>query len=249
MSGSVLFVLNNVMVLIVAIALAELSFGDREPWRKGFAVLAAFPVVALATLVLADTFFGLSRGSVSTVVVLLGVCSCAVWWRRQARAGLGGPGEREEGVLDELVRADPATRLGVGLSGGLFVAWMVCTLVLATRFLWDDYVYHAALPARWLTNGSLSFDALTFQSYYPLNAELFSLWFLLPVSGDGLASAAVFFWGLLACASIALLASRTGGSPVSGVFAVGLFLLSSVVWDEGNKFSASDLAATASLLA
>ena len=142
----------------------------------------------------------------------------------------------------------PARREGAGsrvllaLLLGLCAWWVLSTAGSGTRFVWDDLTYHAAIPAAWLQSGSLAVPPLTYQAYYPANAELLTLWFLLPVGHDGFANLAVLAWVLLLVAAGTVLARRLGHPPALARAALAAVLVSSGMRFFAGTFSANDLA-------
>jgi len=248
MSGAYLFVLVNGLAILVSLALSEWGFRGRESWRRGFGALAAFPIVCVGSLIAANAISGLRASTLLGVLAILAILAGAGLVRAR-RSGPPIPAAPPAATPADPGGADALRLIALGLSGGLLAAWTGRTLLGGTRFVWDDLTYHATLPAWWLTSESLSLGALTFQAYYPLNAELFSLWFLSALGSDAFASAAVFFWGVLAASAVAILVRALAGpGPATGLV-VAVLLGSNVVWNRGNTFSATDLASAACLLA
>ena len=116
MVGGLLFVLDNVMALAVALALGVVGFGGREPWRPLFAALALFPLVAAASLVLTAGMLPLTPVTTTGVLLLLAVpASFALWRRRASFAGaLPSPASAPE--------TDVARLVTLGLAAGLCAA-------------------------------------------------------------------------------------------------------------------------------
>jgi arylsulfatase A-like enzyme len=249
LTGAALFAAHQCLAAAVALALAELAFRGREPWRRGLAALAAFPLVACGALLLANHALGLRRDAVTALLAAMGVPGLlflSFRWRRRPLAGgagapAAGPPAREAG--------DPLELACLGLAGGLLAAFAFKTALLGTSFIWDDLSYHAVLPARWLADGAISVPPFTFQAYFPFNAELLSLWFSLPFGRDAWASLGAATWGSLAAVSLALLAREIGGRGLAVVATLALFFASYVVWFPVRSYSATDLAAAAACLA
>lgn len=240
MLDGLLFTLNQGLAAALSLALARAVFAGDEPWRRAFAALAAFPLIAAASILLANHLLGLSAAATTAVLLGAGLAALRLRGRVAPRAVVPSATPR---------RRDPLARVAVALAAGLGLTWLVRTALLGTSFVWDDLSYHAALPARWLSEGSISVVPFTYQTYFPQNAELLSLWFVLPFGRDAHANLAALTWGAVAAASIALLARAIGGRGLAPAAAVTLFFASSVVWLPAGTFSATDLAGTATLLA
>ncbi|MCH2171611.1 hypothetical protein MK489_12575 [Myxococcota bacterium] len=251
MTGAFSFVVGNALALAAAVGLASWAFSGREHWRRAFGALAAYPLICMAAVALASLSGDLSgMGPMWTAGAMAGGVALAHLAKKRTRPGTDRwplPEPTSQGAHSE--PGNPAQRAALGLAGGLLAAWAFTTLLLGTQFVWDDLSYHAALPARWLANGQLGLAPLTFQAYYPLNPEVFALWFLAPLGSDAYASAGVFYWGVLASASVALLARGIAGPGVAPPLCIAFLLTSNVVWNRSHTFTATDLAATASLLA
>ncbi len=245
MTRIVLFALLNGLAVAVAAAAARALLGAGSAWRVRLGTLALLPVVIQLAVLGANHSTGLSaRGLLIWIAGAGALLSALSLGRRRARAAAAEPAR-----APSQAGGDPLDWLGTALAGALLTAWLVKTAWLGTSFVWDDLTYHAALPALWLQSGAIAHAAQPFQTYYPLNAELVSLWLLLPLRADAHASLAIALWGLLAVASLARLARGLGASADAAALAVALFLASQVVWNPSNGFSGSDLAGAAALLA
>jgi hypothetical protein len=88
-----------------------------------------------------------------------------------------------------------------------------------------------------------------YHAYFPFNAELFTVWFLLPFSGDALASLSGLTWTITAAVALGGLATSRGTGRLGGVLAPTLFLSSSVTIYAATTFSAVDIVGAAPVLA
>jgi len=245
MRGGALFLWNQCLAIAVALALAELAFRGREPWRRGLAALGAFPLVATGALLVANHLFGLERLAVSALLGALGAPSLLFLWRRWPFAGP----DVARPAATAPAPGDPLALASLALAGGLLAAFAFKTALLGTSFIWDDLTYHAVHPTRWLVDGAIRLVPFTFQSYFPMNAELLSLWFVLPFGRDAHASLAALCWGIVAATSLGLLARELGGRGLAVSGTLALFFASYVVWFPSRSYSATDLAAAAACLA
>lgn len=145
----------------------------------------------------------------------------------------------------------PTSRVGAvaaALGGSVALVWAWALVAGPTEFSWDDLSYHAAVPGWWLRHGTLAVAPLTYQAYYPFNAELLSLWTLLPVHADTQSGHARLLWAVMALAAAAVVARRLGQPP----------LVAALVWAAAfagatrrfiEDFTAPDLALAAATLA
>ncbi|MCM8787147.1 MAG: hypothetical protein NC935_03745 [Candidatus Omnitrophica bacterium] len=132
---------------------------------------------------------------------------------------------------------------------GVIILWLYNTILEGSRFSWDDFTYHASIPTHWLLKEKIFFVPYPYQTYYPFNAEIISLWFMLPFRSDTFVSISGLCFCLLAIISMFQLMKACGCSMITSYFTVALFLLSPSIQKTAQTFSANDLAAPAMLLA
>ena len=118
-----------------------------------------------------------------------------------------------------------------------------------TKFGWDTLTYHGVSPAWWLQQHSLGLAPYNYQSYYPMNVELASLWFMLPFRIDAHANLAVFLWLSIILASFWVHARRLAFPPLLCAIALACFLFSPKVQARFTYFTSGDLALAAMLSA
>jgi hypothetical protein len=210
------------------------------------AILAGFPVVALFALILVGTVAGLHTVYILGLLILVVVALSVVIWKKK------------DTEPTELVRAPAASSSAEELCAqnialALFAAFggilTIRTFWNGTSFFSDDYAYHATAVAHWMVQHDLSTPSYNFAGYYPLNAELFSLWFCLPLHQDAWASLSGLYWILFTAAAAIALSLAQNLTPFAGLM-VGAMIASSpnLVW-QARTFSATDLAAAGLILA
>jgi hypothetical protein len=111
--------------------------------------------------------------------------------------------------------------------------------------VFDDITYHAAVPVQWFLEGEIAYSTLTYQSYYPFNAELPGTWALVLDSHLGNSGA-----GILCIVALVVLAAvafsenlGVGAPPVLALLA--MVLTSTRMLHFSRTFSANDLTVTA----
>jgi hypothetical protein len=248
MMSQTAFVVGNVLALVNAILIADIAMRGRGPWRYAMAVLSAYPCVVLAAVLLLGSIGQLSVASVTATLVGSAMVSGLVaWWRRS------GPHTHQASLTKSPETGEGAERLreilAVAIFGGLAGAFASRACLAGTDFSRDALSYHAAAAAQWLVDGCISIVPFNYHAYYAYNAEVLSLWFMLPFRGDAMASLSSLYWATLAvAASMAILAER--GARTSTVALCGALVLSvRVVMDSAASFSAVDLAGAALCLA
>ncbi len=123
--------------------------------------------------------------------------------------------------------------------------WVVLLVLRGTTFGVDDLSYHAAVVAHWIVDGRMSLAPFNYHGYYPFNAEVLALWFILPFHADGWASLSGLYWGMLiAGAGISILVAQGYPRAIS-LFVGALLLISPVLVNAARSFSAVDLASPA----
>ena len=231
-TGGLLFIwINTLLALLVARLVRRLL-----PRAHVTTIVLAWLVVFVAT---ADLCL-LGLGTIGFLRPLpLGVLVTLLYFvERVVPAGVAASDGRVRRV------PSPATsgRIALALVGGLTVWWGVHTIAAGVGFVWDDLAYHAAIPAWWLREAALTVPPLTYQSYYPANAELFSVWFLLPFGRDAYANLTVFTWVALVLAACAVITRGLGHSAPVACAAMTCFLVSPEVRFFAGTFCANDLA-------
>jgi hypothetical protein len=242
-----LFVLSNTLAAAIAYLAADMAMAGREPWRRALAAVAGFPVVVLVVVLILGSVGHLSAGSTVLMVGVAAAAMTAVRWGLQAKGGAKSTavvGQHKTPESENLVRLISLTLLG-GFSG---VA-IVHSSVLGTSFHFDDLSYHAPAVAHWIVDGRISLAPFNYHAYYPFNAEVLSLWFMLPFHSDGLASLSGLYWeGLTVIASAALVLAQ-GQSRTTAVLLGALLLGSPILMRAARTFSAVDVAGPALMLA
>ncbi|MBW2288868.1 MAG: hypothetical protein JRG90_13700 [Deltaproteobacteria bacterium] len=133
---------------------------------------------------------------------------------------------------------------GASILGGLATLWIFEVAAAGTPFLYDDLTYHATSSAWWIQQATLSLPPFTYQGYYPQNAELMNLWFMLPLRGDSHANLSVLLWLALSVSSLLAIAHTFAGSRALAFFAAAGLMASPEIRFFSGSFSAGDLAAT-----
>ncbi len=97
-------------------------------------------------------------------------------------------------------------------------------------------------PAWWARAGALELVPLTYQAYYPANAELFALWFVVPFPTDALANASVLVWMALVVLACATIAHEQDLARLPVALALACFVFSPEIGFFAESYCANDLA-------
>ncbi len=149
----------------------------------------------------------------------------------------------------EAVVRDWPDGLGVASLGAVVGFWAGATLLGGTDYAWDDLTYHAASPGWWMQSASLDVAPFTYQAYYPLNAEVLSLWFMLPFAHDVHVNVGVFLWMALAASSALAIASSLGQNRAGAMCWAAVFLGAPPVRVLAHSFTPTDVAVGALAMA
>ncbi len=246
MTEQVLFFSASVAVVVAAAASTNLLMPNREPWKRLLAAFSAVSVLVVSLLLLLGTVGSLSAPSAVIAMIILAVVLTVASRIVNTRSA---PVPAEHFKLKTPAPRGASWYITAGILGGLWGAFTVVGVFGGTQFISDDLIYHATAVAEWVQNGRLSFAPQTYQAYYPKNAEVFSLWFVLLVHGDGLASLAGWYWVTLGVLAIMTLCRIAGGTAATAILAAALFVAAGPVTYQGWKFSAVDVAGPAAMLA
>ena len=147
-------------------------------------------------------------------------------------------------------QTSPLGMIALALLGGFAAAVAMATVVETwVGAKWDDLSYHAPAAAQWLVDGRLSWAPYNYHVYFPLNAELLSLWFMLPFRSDALVNLTGLCWISLAVTAVIGLVRVQGISRPAALLSAALLLATPEVIDKAASFSAVDLAGPAATLA
>ena len=242
---SSLFVWNNGLLLLLAIRLPGRLLPDASPWQRALAGCLIFPVFAILAIFAASSIDHLTAvgvGGIVTAVALIEILLPASPPRTPTN--------------DESAAAPRASRVETILEGagwaifvGLGLLWIFKAGISGTSFGFDDLTYHATASAWWLQQGSLSLPPFTYQGYYPHNAELLNLWFMLPLRGDAHANLAVLAWITLGASALLAIAHNFAGVRALALLSAACFLVSPRILRLTGSFTADDLAAASCALA
>src|SRR5262245_22170500 len=252
--NAVHFVLSNLLASVAAAVIADAAMRNREPWRRALAAVAGFPIVVLATVLPLGATGLLSADRATFVVAVMACAAGAVrWWlarREQAMGGTGiPPGDAANRPADLQGTRDITWPLALTLLGGFGGGWATLLGVRATAFGTDDLYYHAPAAAHWIIDGRISLTPLNYHAYYPFNAQVISLWFMLPYHADGPASLSGLYWAVLVLTASAALIVAQGGPRAIAALVGALLLASPELLQAARTFSAVDLAPVALVLA
>jgi hypothetical protein len=241
--GQVLFVLNNFLVVLVCAALADLLFSGRCFWFRLLGAAVSFPIVVLWVVF----FLGLA-GVLSAVVScgLLALTAFVLLLIRRWEGRSYVPEVSKEGPFSINKLWWFTVLVGTGVLAGTVAGRF---LLRGTYFSTDDLSYHAPAAACWLLRDRPEvFAAL---KHYPLNAEMLSVWFMLPFGSDGMAGLAGLFWLGLIGLVVVNLAVEQGLTGWAALLYGGLGTLgTSVVLGHCTRtFAAVDTAGPAMVLA
>jgi hypothetical protein len=242
---SLLFVLANLLVVVASLSAAELLFGRRQPARRFLAAVAGIPIIVYAVQMVLGNLGLLRIGpAVGCMAALAGLLALLAWCKagKDEAAGADAPPARS---AEEVVYG----WLALGLLAGVAALAIASICFQGTAFVGDDVAYHAIAPAQWYQDQRLTLPACSYTAYYPMNAELFCLWFLLPLGCDGMAWMAGAYWTLLLAAAAFILVQGQGQKAHVAAMCTALVLASPVVLRQARSFTACDLSCPALIFA
>jgi hypothetical protein len=209
-------------------------------WPRIAGTILLLPVISGFVLQATALSLGMSNNHSLAVLIFL-VILCVSWQVKYP------PPVREDRFETRTCKRSEAAALG--LVAGLWLYWLKAPIFAAPRFVWDDLTYHATLPATWLQTGSLAPSSFTYQSYFPLAPELFTLWFLQPLGADTYVNLVHGVWISMLVAGWISFSRNLGQHPALGLLAVACAMSSPKVMVHLRTFSGSDLAVGSSLMA
>jgi len=244
------FVLNNVLAIYISISLSRLMTDKGPGIRWLLIAITNFAFLVYAAVITTGCVGILSSMGVMIALIVVAVCVIP-FVSRQQKNNWQPPLLKMD--LFHRDKNDLICKISLILFLGFAVEWVCKSLILGTYFGPDDVIYHASIPAQWIVDGKITLVPFSYQAYYPFNAELMSLWFMLPFGNDTYASITSFYWGLLSLVAIITIHRSLGYSIVTTILVMALFLSSSGVQGTSlqkivQSFSANDLAGPSMLL-
>jgi hypothetical protein len=249
------FVLSNILAIYLSFCLTQLLVSNGQGFRWFLIAIANFAFIVYAVVITTGCFGILSSQSIVIVLISVAVCiTPSVWrqWRYNKKclsfniASLWGNNGNNKDAL--------VLKFALILFSGFIAEWALKSFILGTYFGPDDLVYHASIPAQWIVDKKITLVPYSYQGYYPLNAEIMSLWFMLPFQSDTYTSITSFYWVLLSLAAIIAI-HRSLGYSVTTCLLIGSILISSTgvqgtsVQRILQSVSANDLVGPAMVLA
>ncbi len=229
--------------------------------RQVLGAVAGFPIVVILIEFLLGATGRLTAPGAVGLAVLAAIAAATLAWRSRS----GGTGilpvthrrdacatgtavphaiEAPEPDQAEFLMRFLAIVLLAAIGWG--VVWNAC---LGGRFYGDDLSYHGPAAAHWVVGGRLSLSPFSYHAYFPLGAELFSAWFMLPFHSDAVVRLSGAYWAGLAVVAAVCLCLELGAKR-SAALLVGVALLATPdVRRQAEMFAAVDLAGAALLLA
>lgn len=139
-------------------------------------------------------------------------------------------------------------------AAGVFA--LVCSLAIwwagpgwtGTRFVFDDITYHASVPAIWVQWQTIDHTNLSYQAYYPFDAELMGLWFATPERHFGHAGLAVLLTVALVITACGAIAEELDAHPGPLLTLLAAILAGKPMLFFARTYSANDLTMAAFLL-
>jgi len=230
-----LFIWNNALLLLLCVRLPRRLLPGASPWHRFLATVLCLPLLVILTIFATSAAGHLAPVWVGALLAVSAAAELLLPAPTPLAASAGGPRmSRGETFLETA---------GASLLGGLAVLWIFDTGVAGTSFRFDDLTYHAASSAWWIQQATLSLPPFTYQGYYPHNAELLNLWFMLPLRGDAHANLAVLVWIALSASALLAIARTFAGARAIALFAAAGLLASPEIRFFAGSFSGGDLAA------
>jgi hypothetical protein len=234
-----LFVWNNALLVLLAIRLPRRLLPGAAAGHRVLAGCLVFPVIAILAIFAASSLGHLTAAGVAGIVTAAALVEMLL-----PASPPRTPTSDESAAAPRRTRSEAVLEAaGAALFGGIVLLWVVKTAVAGTSYGFDDLTYHATASAWWLQQGSLSLPPFTYQGYYPHNAELLNLWFMLPLRSDAHANLAVLVWMALAASALLAIAHGFGAVRALALLSAACFLISPRILRLTGSFTADDLAA------
>jgi len=231
------FVLSNAFLLAASFCLASRFFRKRPVELAVLAAIVLFPVLILFVVLGLGTFGFLNRIAVTCVASIIGIAVTGFHLLANRRALGHWRFILMVGLLLVLF----------GVACGYFTGRFV---IKGTSLISDDLSYHGPAVAHWIRTGSLWAGPYNYHYYYPYNAEVINLWWMLPFHADGLGFLSGLYWLGVVIVAVFILAGRLGLPLWCRLLApIGVLASSVVLSQVHNTLAAVDMCTSAMVLA
>jgi hypothetical protein len=246
--GIIWFIVSNALAAAISVSIGRLWLGHAPVLPRILGMLALFPVIAVATIIVTGT-----AGALNIVWVVAALTVVAL-----VLAGL--PGVRRALIHKDAAsppapaESRPASALdSVALA---LTILMLCTTCLSCFLLGtafdrnfpDDFTYHCPSIAQWIVHQAIV-PPFHYHAYFPYNAEAFAAWFILPVHADALAGIAGAYWLVLLWLAALCIALDLGIERAWGMIGASVITCTPMVSMMAPRFSSPDLAGVSMTLA
>jgi len=233
--NGLLFISCNLSAAYISFSLAGIGMYNRE--RRILASLAGFPVIVFVVLIIVGTVGKLYAWT--PLILLLPLAATLAFVRCKYF--------KHTYKMSPWKKKVPNIFIVSIVFGGLLFVFLNRNSLTGIKFTWDDLAYHASAPAHWLLAKKISYAPLNYHAYYPFNAEIISLWFMLPFHSDALVSLGGLYWGIILVTATLSLSSKD--CLYTSILCASALLLSPDILDSAITFSAADLAGSSMALA
>ena len=233
----IFFVLSNAALLAASFCLASHFFRKRPVELALLAAIVLFPVLILLVVLGLGTFGFLDRLAVTRVASIIGIAIAGF----QLLANRRALGHYRSILVAGLLL------LLFGVACGCFTGRFV---IKGTSLISDDLSYHGPAVAHWIRTGSLWSGPYNYHYYYPYNAEVINLWWMLPFHADGLGFLSGLYWLGVVIVAVFVLAGRLELPLWCRLLApIGVLASNVVLSQVHHTLTAVDLCASAMVLA
>lgn len=229
--------MSNAFLLAASVCLSFRFFRKRPVELAVLAAIVLFPVLILLVVLGLGTFGFLDRIAVTCVASIIGI----------AITGFELLANRRALSHCRFILVAGLLLLLFGVVCGYFTGRFV---IKGTSLISDDLSYHGPAVAHWIKTGSLWAGPYNYHYYYPYNAEVINLWWMLPFHADGLGFLSGLYWLGVVIVAVFVLAGRLELPLWCRLLVPIGVLASNVVLDQvHHTLAAVDLCGSAMVLA
>ena len=220
----------NLIVLVSAYLLTYKLFA----FRRLIDSCLAFFIFYFGQIIVTQTFLGIAgRLNLKNVILLNSVLCVVIWLAARGKKSSFSTYGLREGLRDffsnKIVLFAVAFMLGFGIV-------KIAINLINPPCGWDDISYHLVFPVEWLKSGNLNTPISICDDpstpYYPINGNLFFLWFMFPLSNVFLADLGQVPFFLIAFFAIYAICRKLDLTKELSFYAAALFLITPNVFKQ-----------------
>jgi hypothetical protein len=245
-----IFILNNILLFTAARELVQELLPTFIPRQGLLATFLLCPILSFLILLGLGLAGHLTAGAYTLVLAILAFAALAQRFFLRLPKNIffeerQSPAPLETRHDPELTFYTKIARLLLGINLIVFLDFFLRGNV----YVVDDLSYHMTVVAQWFKDQHLSLAPMNYHAYFPINAELLTLWAILPFGRDGMVFLTGIYWMAMMVWVAGEIVFAVSHEKMPAFFAGAMLLTTSTLVAATHSCCANDLAPVVCILA